>query len=189
MGSGAAPSLSPAARALLAGPVLLFLVACAYGMLETHMSTDTWIGLAAGRQILELGRVPTTDTFSFTFTGQPWYNQNWGTHAVQYWLYSRFGPDSVIYGSWALIFTTIGLVAFATFCRTPSVIAALLAAAVVALGCRDYVSPRPATTGFFCMAALWALLCALEGQGQRRRGWPIGLLLPLLLLWGCVHGS
>jgi len=35
-----------------AGVVALFLFACFYGALEVHYSTDTWIGLAAGRQIM-----------------------------------------------------------------------------------------------------------------------------------------
>jgi hypothetical protein len=189
MGSVLQPISPPRAVALAAGPVLLALAAFAYGMLEVHMSTDTWIGLAAGRQILELGRVPTTDTFSFTFPGQPWYNQNWGTHAIQYWLYSRFGPNSVIFADWSLIFATYVLIALAAYGRTHTWIGALQAGAVAAWACRDYMSPRPATTGFFCMAALWALLCALEGQDERKRLWPIGVLLPLLLFWGCVHGS
>lgn len=189
MGSVTTPRLPLPTLVLAAGPILLALSAFAYGMLEVHMSTDTWIGLAAGKQILDLGRVPTTDSFSFTFPGQPWYNQNWGTHALQYWLFSRFGPNSVMYATWGLIFATYGLVALAAYWRTRTWIGSLLAAAVVALGCRDYMSPRPATTGFFCMAALWALLCALEGQRERKRWWPIWALLPLLLIWGCVHGS
>lgn len=189
MGSVALPKSSSAKTVLGIGPFLLFLAACAYGALETHMSTDTWIGLAAGRQILELGRVPTTDSFSFTFTGEPWFNQNWGTHLIQYWLYDRCGPNAVIYGTWALICGTYALVGLGAYFRSRTWIGAALAAAVVAIGCRDYMSPRPATTGFFCMAALWALLCALEGEGGRRRWWPIWLLLPTLLFWGCVHGS
>jgi len=39
------------------------------------------------------------------------------------------------------------------------------------------------------MAALWALFCAIEGQRDKRRWWPIALLLPLLVVWGHAHGS
>ncbi|MBI5864013.1 MAG: hypothetical protein HZB38_05820 [Planctomycetes bacterium] len=154
-----------------------------------HSSTDTWIGLAAGKQIFDQGRVPATDSFSFTFPGQPWYNQNWGTHALQYLAYSRGGPAAVIVLGWGLAFSTFLLVLLATYWRCRSGFAALIAAAVVAVGCRDFVSARPATTGFFCLAALWAMICALEGQQDRRRWWPVGAMFLLLLIWGEVHGS
>jgi hypothetical protein len=72
-------------KALLwGGPILLFLAATAFGILEVHSSTDTWIGLAAGRQIYTADEFPKTDTFSYTFNGEVWYNQNWLTHLFQY---------------------------------------------------------------------------------------------------------
>lgn len=171
------------------GPLLLFIAASIYGMLEVHSSTDTWIGLAAGREIVELGHVPKTDNFSFTFPGQPWYNQNWGTHLAQYWVYSRFGPDAVIYATWGLIAATALLIAFSCWKRTGVLSASLIAAAIAVVGFRDYASPRPATTGFFCMAALSAILCSLESPWQKKRWLPIAAIPILLMVWGCVHGS
>ncbi|MEP0845227.1 MAG: hypothetical protein HRF50_00240 [Phycisphaerae bacterium] len=171
------------------GPVLLLLAATAYGVLEVHSSTDTWIGLAAGKQILESESFPTQDTFSYTFKGQLWYNQNWLTHVMQYWIYEHISPNGVIYFTWAMSASIFALVLAACYLRTRHWLGSLAAAAVVALGCRDFLSARPATTGFFCIASLWALICALEGQDARRRWWPIVLLLPLLLFWGNAHGS
>lgn len=167
----------------------LFLVCAAFGVLEVHSSTDTWIGLAGGREILHSPKFPTQDTFSFTVTGQVWLNQNWLTHAWQYWMYERFGPDSVIYGTWGMSASIFALVLLACYWRSGSWVAAGIAASLVGLGCRDFLSPRPATTGYFCFAAQWALLCALEGQGPRRRIWPIVLMLPVLMIWGAAHGS
>lgn len=177
------------AAALTVGPILLFLAATAYGILEVHAANDTWIGLAAGRQILTADEFPATDTFSYTAHGQVWYNQNWLTHLSQYWLYSRLGPDAVVYATWTLSASIFLLTLLAAYWRSGSWVGSLLAASVVALGCRDFLNPRPATTGFFCLAGLWALLCALEGQRDRRRWWPILLFLPLLLMWGNAHGS
>ena len=175
--------------ALIIGPILLFLAATAYGLLEVHGANDTWIGLAAGRQLLTANTFPTTDTFSYTAYGQPWYNQNWLTHLCQYWLYSHVSPNAVVYGNWALCAGIFCLVLLAAHWRSGTWAGALLAASVVALGCRDFLNPRAATSGFLCLAALWALLCALEGQGEKRRWWPIFLLLPVLLVWGNAHGS
>jgi len=173
----------------MAGPIVLFLMATAYGILEVHSSTDTWIGLAAGRQILTSDEFPKADTFSYTFYGQTWYNQNWLTHLAQYWLYSRVAPNAVIYGTWTLSASVFFLTLLAAYWRTRSWLGALLAASIVGLGCRDFLSARPATTGFFCIASLWALLCAIEGQREKRRWWPVALLLPLLMIWGNAHGS
>jgi hypothetical protein len=169
--------------------VLLFAAAVSYGVLEVHPENDTWIGLAAGRQILAADEFPLTDTFSYTAAGRVWYNQNWLTHAAQYWLYDTIAPDAVIYATWALAGSAFVLTLLASYWRSGTWPGALVAAAVVALGCRDFVSARPATTGFFCLAGVWALLCAVEGQRQRPRWWPIAPLLPLMLVWGHAHGS
>ena len=174
---------------LLIGPIGLFLAATAFGILEVHSSTDTWIGLAAGQQIYTADEFPKTDTFSYTFNGEVWYNQNWLTHLFQYWLYAHVSPDAVIYGTWAMSASVFVFTLLAAYWRSGTWVGALLAASIVALGCRDFLSARPATTGFFCIAALWALICAIDGQRGKRRWWPIVLLLPLLLMWGNAHGS
>lgn len=171
------------------GCLALFAAASAFGMLEVHSSTDTWIGLAAGRQILTSPEFPTQDTFSYTFDGKVWFNQNWLTHVWQYWLYSRFGEDYVVYGTWAMCVFIFFFSYLACLWRSGHWLGSAIAASVVAFGCRDFVSARPATTGFFCLSALWALICALEGQQARKRWWPIVALLPLMLIWGNAHGS
>ncbi len=178
---------------MVAGALVLFAACTEYGVLEVHSSTDTWISLAAGKQISDewaAGRgVPTHDTFSYTAHGQPWYNQNWLAHYLTFWLYDRIGPDAVIWGTWLTNLATFALAGLACWFRSGSVVGSLVAGALVAFGSRDFVSARPATLGFFCLAMLWMLLCALEGQGERRRWWPIVLLVPLLVFFGMVHGS
>ncbi len=175
--------------ALWALPILLFVAASAYGVLEVHSSTDTWIGLAAGKQILESDKFPLQDTFSYTFNGQLWYNQNWLTHVMQYWIYANISPNAVVYFTWLMASSIFLMSMLACWYRSGSWLGSVLAATVVALGSRDFLSARPATTGFFCISALWMLICAIEGQGTRRRYWPIGGLFVLLLFWGNAHGS
>lgn len=194
---------------MLIGPAFLLLVASAWGVLEVHSSTDTWIGLAAGRQIiaqtdwLNLRETfPIRDTFSFTFAGTTWYNQNWLSHVYFWLLYDRLGPNWVIYGTWIAGVATFWLAAAAVYVRTRSGFAALLFGAAVAFGCRDWFSARPATIQFLCFSALWLILSLLIDQrslrrpapdaAQRvsgRRWWAIALLVPLLIAWGHAHGS
>ena len=178
------------------GPVAFFLAACAWSMLDAEYASDTWIGLAAGRHIMEQldwsrfhETFPRTDPFSYTFHGQPWFNQNWLSNLVYYWAYVRLGPSSVIYGTWVMVLCIHALVLLAVYWRTHSWLAAWLAAAVAAIGGRDFLEPRAATIGLLCTAALWALVCAIEGQGERRRWWPIVPILPLLWFWANAHGG
>jgi hypothetical protein len=165
-------------------------------MLDAEFSTDTWMGLAAGRQIMEQldwGRFyetfPMQDTFSYTFYKQAWFNQNWLSNLGQYWIYDRIGPSAVVYITWAIAACIHVFVLLAVYWRTESWLAACLAAALVGIGGRDFLEPRAAIVGLLCLAALWALICAIEGQRDRRRWWPIALLLPLLVFWNNAHGG
>lgn len=171
----------------------LFVASAFFGSLEVHSSNDTYIGLAGGRLVTESGGWPSAETFhdphSYTREGERWFDQNWMTHVVQWWLYSGISPNSVIYGHIALCFATYALVAAACWYRTRDWILSLIIASVVAYACRDWMSARPATTGFFLMAGLGFLLAALESQFDKRRWWPIWALLPLLFVWGHAHGS
>lgn len=172
------------------GPVLLLVACTIYGITEVHSSTDTYIGLAGGRAILESpDGFPVADTFSYTFHGRPWINQNWLTHVWHYWLYDTFGPDAVIWGTWLMSASIVGFAMLAVWVRTESLLGALLAASVVAFGIRDFVSARPATTGFFAIAVMWFLVCAMEGRWGRGRVWPLVGVLALMLAWGAAHGS
>jgi hypothetical protein len=172
-----------------AGFVLFFLAAVVYGVLDVHYSTDAWIGLAAGRDILSQPSFPKADTWTYTFAGKTWVNQNWLSHAFFWWLYDRLGANAVAIGTWgldALIFT---LVLIATRLRCGAWRPALLGAGLVAVATRDWLSPRPATIQLLLLALVWLSLSALLSPGPRRRWWPIILLVPAFLVWPHAHGS
>lgn len=178
------------------GPIALLVVSCAFGVLEVHGSNDTWIALAAGRQIVEQvnfldlrNTYPRNDTFSYTFEGKLWFNQNWLSHLYLWLLYDKLGPNWVIYGTWAVASGIFLLVAVAARLRSGSWLAGILAGAAVGVASRDWLSARPATMQFFLFAALWVVFSSLLSQGDRRRWWPIVALLPLMLVWGGAHGS
>ena len=183
-------------RVLWIGPVALFMAACAWSVLDAAFSTDTWLGLAGGRQLMERldwsrfqETFPRLDTFSYTFYGHPWFNQNWLSHLGQFWLYDRIGPSAVVYGTSIAAACIHVLVLLATYWRTESWLAAWLAAALVGIGTRDFLEPRAGVIGLLCTAALWAMICAIEGQRDRLRWWPIVPLLPLLVFWSNAHGG
>ncbi|HUW84567.1 MAG TPA: hypothetical protein VMZ31_17430 [Phycisphaerae bacterium] len=187
-------SRSPDRRVILsflrAGPVLLFVLAATYGDLEQHHSNDTWIALDAGRQIIdELGYVPKVDTFSYTFNGKPWFNQNWLSHVMYYWLYSRISPDAAVYGKYLICAAMFLLMLAAARARSRSWMAALIGTAIVSAASLRWLSPRPESSGFLCMAGLMACLAWLSNPDKKKRLWPALLLLPWFVVWGCAHGS
>jgi len=174
---------------LAAGPILLFAAAVSYGVAERHSSTDTWIALATGRYILTEWQVPLVDPFSYTFAGQPWFNQNWLSHVFFYWLYDRISPSVVILGTWVMNGLMFVLVLAAIRVRSRSWLASWIGASFVALGGYAYLSARPASVGFLLLASLMAILSALAAPALRRHWWPALLLLPLFGIWGCAHGT
>lgn len=171
------------------GTVIFFLIACAFGVLEIHLSTDTWISLRAGKDILAAESFPKTDTWSYTAAGRPWLNQNWLSHVYFWLLYDKVAPDAVIIGTWALGVAFFVFVLFAVWLRTGSWLAATIAAALVAIASRDWLSARPATVQFFCVALTWLCLSAWLGQKTRPRWWPFVPLTIVFLVWPHAHGS
>lgn len=147
--------------------------------------------MAAGRQILQSHAFPILDTFSYTFYGRPWINQNWLSHVLFWWLYDAWGPDAVIIGTWILGVATFGLSALAVWFRCGSWTAAAMAAAVVAFACRDWLSARPATVQFFCLASLTMALSALlrATPSTKRAWWPLLVVLAAFAVWPHAHGS
>jgi hypothetical protein len=171
------------------GILLLYLAACSWGVLEVHYSNDTWIGLAAGRQILSDPQFPLADTFSYTSGGQTWFNQNWLSHVFFWLLYDELGATALVLVTWAISIGTFTLVLLATWFRGRSWPAAFIGAAAVALASRDWLSIRPATIQFFLLAAAWLAFSALISQGQRRRWWPMAVLALVYGVWPHAHGS
>ena len=74
---------------LLALPPLLL----ALGLLAVapaRMASDTWFGLAAGRDIARAG-LPHSDRLTAFTAGQPWQDQQWLAHLTSYGLFDLGG--------------------------------------------------------------------------------------------------
>ncbi|MBK9129072.1 MAG: hypothetical protein IPM13_14905 [Phycisphaerales bacterium] len=184
------PDVSPAVlRIAIIGPILLFITGWVIGMLGVHSSTDNWIAIATGRWILENGRVPVTDPFSYTFQGRPFFNQNWLSHVIFFWLYDRIAPAAIPIFTWLMNLAIYGLIATATWLRTRSWFAGLLVAGTVAACSRHYFDTRPQTVGYVCMAILCLMLHSYSTPNQPRVRWSALAVLPLFLLWGNAHGT
>jgi hypothetical protein len=198
--------------AVVRGVVFWSAVGCAIALFVLSAfplyNVDAYGHLAQGRQIAELGYVPTVDLFSFWKpTPQPWSNYEWGYDLVTWFLYDRFGPNALILtkclalgalgfvlvlladrlacgAALAAPFTTILAIVAAPFARIrftvrPQIVGLLLPA-VLLLGIGTLYSPRRSPR-----AKLWVVV----GLGLMHVAWVnlhgshlLGLLITALFL-------
>lgn len=184
----------------LVWPVGLASAALAAGAAFPMANPDTYGHLAQGRQIVELGRVPAVDYFSFwKATPQPWHNYEWLSDLV-FWLFYAWGGATLLLAmKIALAALLGGLLVWAAARRNPSrpqlaawSSAALLLLALPALRVR--LTVRPHMFGYVLAALLliglgW-LLNAGDDDASRKKArlWIIGLALSHLA-WVNLHGS
>jgi hypothetical protein len=157
---------------------------------------DAYGHLAQGRQMAELGRVPTLDPFSFwKATPQPWSNYEWGYDLATWLVYDHFGPNALIVIK-CLLLAALGytLVLLAHRLAKGAELAAPLAAAVLVFFAplaRIRFTVRPQILGLVFPGVLLLGISALysETRSQRSKHWVIAGLCLLHLVWVNTHGS
>lgn len=143
--------------------------------------------LAAGRLMLETGRIPKVDPFSFTLGGKPWLTHEW---LFQLWagLAEKAGGLPMFTMSCAVL---LGLVPLLVFRRAVAagagVVAALVAAFAVQIVLMGHAHARPhvATYALFAWASTW--FYALDSGRGRWRNAP--WLAPVFAVWANLHGG
>jgi len=150
----------------------------------TLLVADSWLTLVAGREVVEKG-LPSIDELTVLGLGRDWTDQQWGAQVLAYGSHALGG-----YGLLAVVAALFAVGAFA-----------IAAAGARALG----AGPRAIVLLFFpvLLAAPWTFtirsqvfalplytalvwLLASEARHPTRR---VYLVLPLLVVWGNVHGS
>jgi len=157
---------------------------------------DAYGHLAQGRQIAELGRVPTLDPFSFwKSTPQPWSNYEWGYDLVTWLVYDQFGPNALIVLK-CLLLAGFGylLVLLAARLAMGAALAAPFAAVISILFAplaRLRFTVRPQIFALVLPAVLLVGISSLysERTSVRHRGGIIVGLGLMQVLWVNLHGS
>lgn len=146
-----------------------------------RVDNDYWWHLATGDWILDQGRVPTTDPFSWTRGGGDWVAHEW-LAAVMFALADRIagyaGPITLVavvavVGMWRL---AAGMRMYGLSRRAICILALLWGGVFLRGG---VMVLRPQVLTFALMAVLLAELAAYE-TGRRRHLW---VLPPLFVLW------
>ncbi len=180
-GPGFWRSLTPSHLLALAGLAGIFV------FVSTHpiRPHDFWWHLAVGRWILQAGRIPTVDMFSYTRAGAPYpsYTMYWLADVLMYGLYALGGPALVVFSHSLLITAAYGLILWTAWGTSGPRAAALGLLAAAALGIDDW-NVRPQAFGFLAGALFLRGLAGLE----RSQAWLV--VFPLgMVLWVNTHGS
>ena len=155
------------------------------GFISSVQDPDFWWHIRTGRWILENGRLPSQDLFTFTAIGHPWLDHEYLTE-IGMWLLFKNGGFIAI----SLIFGALTYAAFllihrsADGSRRPYVISAL-AIALAAIAGAPIWGPRPQMITFFfvCLQLYW-LRRYLEGKSRTINYFPL-----VLVLWANLHGG
>jgi hypothetical protein len=168
-------------------PVLAVLAVYAFVVAATapaQVVADTWLSLVSGREVVEHG-LPHQVALTIYAHGREWVDQQWGAQLALYGLYAAGGLKLVLLVNWLFV-----VAAFAS---------ALAAARLLGASPRSVALVAPLAM----ISALWALQARAQSfafllfvwvlyllAADSRRPTPrVLIVLPLLVLWGNIHGS
>jgi hypothetical protein len=146
---------------------------------------DTGWHIRVGEYILENGRVPTTDLFSFSKPGAPWFAWEWLSDVLYAGLFHIFGLKGVVLLAGLMIAATFALLLRYMLWRGANTFVALLCT-LLALGASSiHFHARPhVVTLLFLVIGIWML------ESDRCHTSPrVWLLVPLVALWTNLHGG
>lgn len=171
------------ARIVLAAVALLSL-ACG---VQKIWAADIWWQLATGRWIVESGKLPSTDCFSYTARGQEWIELRWLFCVTAYLGWQVGGPTLLIAlqaAALAAVCVILGLSAPRAALSLPGAI--VLAAGIVGLMSR--VAVRPEWTTYVLVAVFLLILGRRLRRDAPRTSGRALVALPLLqVLWVNAH--
>jgi hypothetical protein len=144
---------------------------------------DFWFHLKTGEYILNTGRIPRAEFFSFTQYGKPWVAHGWLSDAIFYAIYCKLGFNTLIF-----IFAALTVLAiWITYRRSKGHFlvhgfATLLG--VWAIFQNIGVRPR-----VFTLLLSSVFLAILDAYAQKKDRWSIWWLVPLMIFWVNLHGG
>jgi hypothetical protein len=146
--------------------------------------SDSHWHIAVGNWILEHGTVPTVDTFSFTFVGQPWIAKEWLSQVLLAVSYNLGGWGAVTVLCAGAIGVTFALLLRLLLRDIKPVPAILFTIAAIVMTAPHFLA-RPHVLAFpFMLLWMAGLIRAVE---ERRA--PKPLLLLAMLFWANLHGG
>jgi len=183
------PKPEPGLLRWLPSPMALFVIGLGGVLFALTLSKgvqdpDFFWHVTTGQLIVETGRVPSTDPYSFTWAGQPWTLHEWLAEVVIYGLLETIGEAGTLVVFALIPVAILAILAWALQRRGVRVLAFALAALPVAFVLVPYLTVRPQAISWLLLAALIAFLLELRSD---RPAWVLALI-PFFALWANLHG-
>jgi len=140
--------------------------------------------LAAGRWILENGRIPSTDPFSYTMAGKPWVAFEWGSEII-YWSAYRLAGFAGLGAVVAAALMALLTILFAYLRPKAGPIALLVTLVVTYVVLMPFIIARPHTLAWPFLAAWLAFMFHYRDRGRA----PPLILALIMFVWANIHGS
>jgi hypothetical protein len=168
---------------LLIGAVVFVALANTSG-LPLLADPDSHWHIAMGNWILQHRTVPTTDAYSYTFTGRPWIAKEWASQVLMALAFNAAGWSGVV-GLGAAAFGITAAVLLRLLLQDIRPLPALLFAAAALAMTGPHCLARPFALAFPLM--LWWVAGLIRAVEERRA--PDPMLLVAMLIWANLHGG
>ncbi len=148
---------------------------------------DIWLHVTTGALILDEGRVPRIDSYSFTAAGRPYMAHEWIAAVFFHLIHARWGVSGLILAGALVVALMALLLALAAGAGGASLAVTLpsLALGLWISASRFWVRPH-VFSWLFTAIYLWALFHYLRGP---RRAVILLLLLPIQIVWANTHAG
>jgi hypothetical protein len=151
---------------------------------ENAMTQDLGRHLLLGKMIVIEGRIPSTNTFSYTNPGFEFINHHWGSEVVFYVIWKMFALDGLIIFKTVSIISLIFLLSFYSIKKTGIFNVVLVLFPIIGLF-TERTDTRPEIFGYIFLT-LTLLILYKESNKKGKSVW----LLPFItLLWVNTHIS
>ena len=178
-------ALTPSFADLLCASLIGWLFVASHGWSALLADGDTGWHIRTGEWILQHHAVPTTDPFSFTRAGAPWFAWEWLSDVLMAPVHARWGLAGIV----VLAGCVVCLAALVLFrhmlWRGANVLAALVVVLLAVGASSIHFLARPHVFTLLLVAvSLWTV-----ERDRRRPGRAVWLLLPLSVLWINLHSG
>ncbi len=146
---------------------------------------DTGWHIRTGDWILQNGRVPDRDIFSFTKPGEPWFAWEWLWDVVFAWLHRHWGMAAVVLASIFVICVTSALLYRLTRRKCPNVLIAIAVVFLADAASTIHWLARPHLFTLLFLVIFYSMLERVR-DGNTKLLW---FLPPLTVLWTNLHGG
>jgi hypothetical protein len=163
----------------------LWMFASGQGWSQLLMDGDTGWHIRTGEYILDHHSVPTTDLFSFSRAGQPWFAWEWLADVIFGALFRQMGLKGVVLLSGLMISLTATILLRHMLWRKANLFISVAITLFCASAASIHYHARPHLfTLLFLVITMWLL-----DRDRARPDHAVWLLIPLMVLWTNLHGG